>query len=263
MKLLAAILCLVFTAQAQELSDPVVVAAVSGLTVKGCTLWVKGESSVDSIGNYTITGTTDHAAGISGTAINFTSASQYLTVHGFHLNPTISIEFWVYLRGYTGFGINQPYVNYNIFGIHPPTGGGIAVLAHVYWPQTLDFASQSSVYGWQWANLIGNSVGAQVPITLNTWHHIAFTSDASASSDLLRAKAYIDGQSYYVQSATALDGVIVDMTADYDIGGSDNGGNPPDGMLNDFCVYNRVLSAKEIGAIYAAGLTHTPVTRLK
>jgi hypothetical protein len=76
----------------------------------------------------------------------------------------------------------------------------------------------------------------------NAWHHVAVTMDGTV------ARLYMDGV-YDSQDAYS---ILADHTADITFGGSYNS-NSFDGLLDDFRIYHRALSAAEITRIFDAG----------
>lgn len=81
----------------------------------------------------------------------------------------------------------------------------------------------------------------------NTWHHIAFTDDSGS------AKLYIDG----VQDATDFSytpaTTVMLSGAKVNIGSRNDGGSLLSGSVDDFRIYNRVVSAEEVIRLYNGG----------
>jgi hypothetical protein len=83
-------------------------------------------------------------------------------------------------------------------------------------------------------------------ITPGTWYHAVATWDGA------NMKIYINGTQQGV--AVAFTGIVYDagnvMTT---IGGNNSSGNRWNGAIDDARIYNRVLSASEISALYSGG----------
>ena len=87
------------------------------------------------------------------------------------------------------------------------------------------------------------------PLTLGQWHHMAFTFDATTGLESL----YTDGA--MVASANA--GISMNFDNHPLLLGADNDNTLPDNFLNgqidEASIYNRALTANEIGSIYNVG----------
>ena len=89
----------------------------------------------------------------------------------------------------------------------------------------------------------GNAVCYGTPLPLNTWTHVAFTSDGSTT------KIYIDGQLVAQGVQIFPDNAGVDLS----IGRRSDSFRFFRGKLDEVEIYNRALSAAEIQAIFNAG----------
>ena len=112
------------------------------------------------------------------------------------------------------------------------------------------------------ANL-ADSAGSIVAMeTDRAWHHAVGTIDNSASE----IKFYLDGT---LKETTTLEGTHSGTYAIADIGQNTQGGNYWYGNLNDIAIYDAVIDASQVTAIYnggkpndvisAAGMTRTPI----
>lgn len=174
----------------------------------------------DSVGSNNLTGspsysTADKKEGASSLYLN---GSTSLTA-AFTLSDTESISAWVYLDATAGL--------YST----PIALGGSAGLQFYY----------------DSGNLIGcmgnGGTTATGSFTTGAWHHIAVT--AIKSSDTLYL--YIDG----VQYSGSGDGDSSGETNNIYIGDDGSGGYYWKGYIDDVQIYNRVLSASEVSALYA------------
>ena len=72
------------------------------------------------------------------------------------------------------------------------------------------------------------------------WHHVAATWDTE------RLRIYVDG---VLKGERGLRGQITDPATTFFVGSSRNGVFSSEGVLDEFCVYDRALSAGEIGVL--------------
>jgi len=79
----------------------------------------------------------------------------------------------------------------------------------------------------------------------NGWHHLAYTWDTAADASVL----YLDGSSIGTGQAADFTGTISNVSIGYRY----NGGMYFDGKLNDVSLYDDVLTAGEVTAIYNNG----------
>jgi hypothetical protein len=107
--------------------------------------------------------------------------------------------------------------------------------------------------------------GAYGSISLNVWQHVAVTYQSSA------IKIYVNGNevSYYSYSLGS-GSLVSDMSRNLIVGNRGNGARGFKGSIDDFRIYDRVLSAGEIEHIYTAcgrdsiwygRLTHLPLNQ--
>jgi hypothetical protein len=91
---------------------------------------------------------------------------------------------------------------------------------------------------------------------LNTWQFVGYTYSAGASNALT---IYLDGRSVTCTLATALNTILPGSLASTI--GDTSGASPSyfPGSIADVQVYNAVLSAAQVSALYANGLSATPI----
>jgi hypothetical protein len=85
-------------------------------------------------------------------------------------------------------------------------------------------------------------------VTLNTWQHVAVTYESGATTN--DPVMYLDGVSQAVVETAAPTGTVSTNTSPYSLG--NRGANPSrvwDGMLAEFAIWDRVLSATELAAL--------------
>jgi len=81
--------------------------------------------------------------------------------------------------------------------------------------------------------------------SVNTWHHIAVTYDSGSTSNA--PLIYVDGISQTVTLQTAgASGSLVNNSDPYTLGNRAAGDRPLIGLLSEFAIWNRILSAAEI-----------------
>jgi hypothetical protein len=90
-------------------------------------------------------------------------------------------------------------------------------------------------------------VGANNAISLDVWQHVAVTYQSSA------CKGYVNGSEIsYTSNSAGSGSPPSDFLDEFVIGNQEDTGRGFDGRIEDFRVYNRVLSASEISQIAAA-----------
>jgi len=213
--------------------------------------WWPGEGTANDIvgaNNGTLLNGVTFAPGNVGQAFAFNGANSYVQVsNNPNLNPTgsFSIEAWVCPRqdaaaalvskwGDTGELENQR--SYNLF-ILPG--------------RALQFAISDWAHQWDASfQLFNTAPGA---ITLQAWNYIVAVYDQSTGTRLI----YVNG----VQVASRTDApiTVTNGVAPLTLGAWVNGGSLVqsdfDGLLDEVSLYNRALSAGEVAAIYAAGVS--------
>jgi hypothetical protein len=124
-------------------------------------------------------------------------------------------------------------------------------------PSTTDSAAAKFYINDNWTEYVTN-VGAKkytrMPKVLDgTWHHLAFTYDASSSN----LKAYIDGALFRTDAVGTMGDVNFGTYSDFTIGGPNQYTHDQntwmgffDGQLDQFRMYNTVLSATDITALF-------------
>jgi len=83
-----------------------------------------------------------------------------------------------------------------------------------------------------------------------TWHHFALTYDGSSTSN--NPAIYLDGSPVTVSvAATPAGSLSTADTSVYQLGNITSGASGWDGMLDNFCIWNRILTAGEVRQLYA------------
>jgi hypothetical protein len=82
-------------------------------------------------------------------------------------------------------------------------------------------------------------------LTTGAWRHLAVTFDTSSNA----VQYYVDGALF---GTASIPQAIIATTHDIHVGRM-IGGEATDGILDDVRIYNRVLDATEIGALYGSG----------
>lgn len=90
----------------------------------------------------------------------------------------------------------------------------------------------------------GGTAAWSAPSPGSGWHHLAITYDSSSTSNA--PLIYIDGVSQTVTLQTAASGTLVNNSDPYTLGNNGAGTGNWDGMLSEFAIWNRILSAAEI-----------------
>lgn len=91
-------------------------------------------------------------------------------------------------------------------------------------------------------------------LSLNTWKHVLVTWSGSLTAT--NARMYVDGVEVpsYAATTNGAGTRVDDSASNLYIGNENTGARTFDGKLDDVRVYNKVLSAAEITAVYRAGL---------
>ncbi len=102
----------------------------------------------------------------------------------------------------------------------------------------------------------GRGVFKTIPIALNRWYHMVMTVEGD------QAIAYMDGK-LVGQMTIKTNPFNKDLALD--IGRSQTGNNPMffSGQLDELVIYNRVLSAEEVKALYEKGIQQDLITEVE
>jgi len=98
-------------------------------------------------------------------------------------------------------------------------------------------------------HLPSHTVFSTTYATTGQWYYVVVTKDATNFS------MYVNGA---LEDSRSLPAFVDTNAADLLIGGNDIDGAHMNGLIDDATIYNRALSAAEIAAIYAAGITPPP-----
>ena len=199
-------------------------------TTTGLVGWWKlnegtGLTTIDSSGRGN-TGTLQNSPtwvnGIRGKALSFDGVSQYVSAGADTLpsgSASRTLSGWIYIT---------QYANYNI-GFDYGGGGGGAVFGFYLNGSTLNF----------WGN--GNDINTGYTINLNQWYNIVITYDGT------NVGMYVNGAE--ILTPTPPPAPLNTGTSGMLIGRSYNGDQYP-GLVDDVRVYNRVLTASDVYALY-------------
>jgi glucose/arabinose dehydrogenase len=177
--------------------------------------------------NGTVSGTTWSTAGKYGAALSFNGTSSSVTVpdsNSLDLSTGLTLEAWV----------NPTALNGGVGGwrtmVFKQTSGGMAYAV---------YANNDGARPAGHVNIGGEkkAIGtAQLP--LNTWSHVATTYDGATQ------KLYVNGTQVASRAQT---GAIPASTGPFRIGGNSIWGEWFAGLIDEVRVYNRALTAAEIG----------------
>jgi hypothetical protein len=217
---------------------PEVIGATNPGTTGLVALYTMDDNVQDSSGkNYhgTLTGDSGYNAGYSGKALNFNGSSTYVALPLGPLMPTLSNA------------TVATHVNFN---------GGTGS-----WQRVFDFGADSTVYmflsprqstsGAMRFAIRTAAAGEQIvdsPAAVSLgWHHMAVSIDSTT----MRMKLYLDGEQVGEAATTLLPKDLGNTTQNW-LGRSQYTADAYfSGMLDEFRIYNRVLSAAEVR--YLAG----------
>ncbi len=239
--LIPALVMALLSGSAFMLSMSAVFAATNCTPVpSGCVAWWSAESNGSNIfGGNLVTGA-GYSAGEVGQAFSF-NGSSYATVQAdpAFCPANITIEGWFNILSVPHLGASAS----SLVSEDPTTGGAGWTLL------ILDGG------GLRFSLLRGPTIGSVTSasgVVLSTWTHIAATYDGT------NASIYINGT---LQGISAFPGGYTPASVPMLIGGASwcesYGCNGLDyhlnGQVDELSIYNRALTAAEIGAIYAAG----------
>jgi Concanavalin A-like lectin/glucanases superfamily/Secretion system C-terminal sorting domain len=181
--------------------------------------------------------------GVPGKAYRFNGVDSYIEIpaspslNRIQSANVISISAWV--------NIFQWWNNQNVFSIferyNPATDAGWLFEANWVGGGLLFLADETTGSNW---------VGANYTWNFHEWHYLALTYDHAQSI----AKFYVD--SVQVGNVTYSASIFTaDTTSPFVIGRSLAGPDEySDGLIDDYKIYNRVLTPAEISTIYTTGL---------
>ena len=205
-----------------------------------------GTSATDSSGNGN-TGTTSGGptwvAGKIGNGLNFDGVDDSVNCgSGATLDNLAAITVTAWIKADTMGEGGKGRIVVKASGINPTAGWHL----HVSGTNQLEFRVD-------YTTTELSRVAAVDAIATGVWKHVVATWTGSATATNL--KLYVDGAEVGYASTTNGVGTRVDDAAsNFYIGNESGGTRTFDGLLDDVRVYNRVLSAAEITAVYRAGL---------
>jgi hypothetical protein len=171
--------------------------------------------------------------------------TAYVTLPTFTLSGTFTVACWVKL---TSYGTGWP----RLFNFYGSTNGVVFIPTDQSY---IDFIQETGgngvwpAFGPGW----GNMANASNYFPLNTWVHMIFVYDNSASSTPI--DLYINGSAISIYDnwvAKTPQGTLTNNV----IGHSDAGGDSDiKGYVDDFRVYNTALTSSQITALYQGKLS--------
>jgi glucose/arabinose dehydrogenase/chitodextrinase len=188
-----------------------------------------GNATKDSSGNGTpgtLEGGVSWTSGNTGSALTFNGVDALVTVAdapSLELAGPLTLEAWV--RPAT---VNA---SYRTVVLKERSGG----LCYALYADTSAGGPSGHVY-------VGGSeprARAAIPLAANTWTHLAMTYDSTT------IRLYVNGS---LAASTATTGSVTTSAGPLRIGGNSVWGEHFSGVIDDVRVYNRALSALEIGA---------------
>jgi uncharacterized repeat protein (TIGR01451 family) len=204
----------------------------------GAVAWYRAESNgIDSAGpNFaTANGGASYTTGKVGQAFNLNGTSAYVSApDNSTLRPSsLTLETWVWFTSIPSTGV-----------IVSKTAGSAANDSYLLWYQG------GALHG-----VVGNTSGPGTIVdytwtpTLNTWYHVAFTSDAAGQAETLYVNGAIVGTATnttaigYDANPLLIGAEIENSTTQYFF----------PGLIDELTLYNRALSQSEVQAVYGAG----------
>ncbi len=191
-----------------------------------------------------ITGT-DWVSGKYGTALNFSGSSHVNVSSGdfSNINTKVTVTLWQY-----GDPTLQPQADIIFYGKN--SSGNRILNSHLPW-------SDSKVY-WDAGGINGGTFDrinclAENSTIRGDWNFWAFTKDASTGE----MKTYVNG--YEFCSGSSKTGLMKGITEFYI--GSSGLGSYYDGMIDEFRIYNRSLSQREIINVMQSGIIKKGIFR--
>ncbi len=192
--------------------------------------WAADLSAKDLINDYDgiLHGGATFAAGKAGSAFSFDGVDDQVTLTSFPAATNFTVEAWVY------------YVGTNT----PPWATIFADSDHGL------FLNDRRVC---WYDL-GNAFLGNTQVPAEEWHHVAITYDGIGGTFTGYVDGEVDGTSAFVGAA------LPPGMPNVSIGGHD-GWDVLEGRIDELSVYDRVLSAHEIQAVYDLGCSGKCVPR--
>ncbi len=191
-----------------------------------------GTSAADSSG-YGNTGTLTNgptwAAGKRGAAVNFDANDDFVVNAAFSwpAGSAISVAFWNYSPGGTQSSA------FSVGGSGDPN----RILAHAPW--------DDNVLYWDYGSSGGpGRITTNYAGYLNKWTHIVLVNNGTNFQAIYLNGSLITSDTSVDAAPGAQSGIWI---------GAFGSSYPHNGRIDDFRVYNRVLTAQEIYAIYMAG----------
>jgi hypothetical protein len=215
-------------------------------------------NAVDSIrANFPASNTGTETDGISGKGYQggATSYVKYAGVNGFTQSSSFTISFWVKKMPQPAGAGTQFAFSLNTNGYSWTNTKLFLEFEDAGNPSTTALAAAKFYVMDQWVEYTKHpATEDRMPNVLNgEWHHLAFTYDGTTSTLL----AYIDGALFHTDVISGLGPVTFGDYDDFTIGGPDDNTHDAntwmgfwDGQIDQFRLYDGVLSASDIQALY-------------
>ena len=180
---------------------------------------------------------TFYAPGKIGQGFNFDGVDDYVKVPDnsnldFGANQDFSYDFWI--------KSNKPTLHAFV-SKRAGSGAGHAFYIGGGTTHTLGFFDSSNVF-------YGFNANLSLSLTNNVWTHIAVIFDRDANLTV-----YKNGSSLNATSIASGSSVDISNSTALQIGEYTGAGRPLGGTMDNFRLYNRALSAQEVGQLYKMG----------
>ncbi|MBA7494630.1 hypothetical protein ES702_05207 [subsurface metagenome] len=206
--------------------------------ITGATATDSGSNKTDGI--LTNMANEDWVAGMLHNALDFDGENDYVdcgNVNAFENDDAFSISFWAYQHDHAAteyFFAKRQVTSEKGYGFWTDTSGK-AYFHIIGTPNT--------------NSIIIKTV---TNFTLNDWEHYVLTYDGSGSA----AGMKIYRNRTLLQTEITNDNIAgtVVSTTDFNIGCMRGGGNPFNGLIDDFRIYDEELSSEQVSLIYNQGI---------
>ncbi|MEK7096321.1 MAG: LamG domain-containing protein, partial [Patescibacteria group bacterium] len=200
------------------------------------------------------------AIGRVGQALNFDGVNDYVDAGSNSSLDNITVKTmtaWIYLNGFGESNFGRILDKSNLQS--SPNGG---FLWHVCNDSVTCTNTRNLAFTQVFSTASGRWTTPDSSIKLNTWQHVAvvYNKSSSANDPIM----YIDGASVAVTESVTPSGTVdTDSARSLTIGNTLDTTRSFDGLIDDVRIYNRVLSAVEVSALYNSGAAKFNVSPTK